>query len=79
MTQPATLKLEEITDDIDRHGSSPRAAYVLNQIERAFRSRSKHPRRGRCPTELPEIGFREYREVFFMPYLIIYRVVAEMV
>ena len=33
------------------------------------------PQRGNYPKELLDIGIREYREVFFKPYRIIYRVV----
>lgn len=34
------------------------------------------PKRGTCPKELPAIGLWEYREIFFKPYRIIYRVMA---
>jgi toxin ParE1/3/4 len=35
---------------------------------------SEFPERGACPQELLTIGVREYREFFFKPYRIIYRV-----
>ena len=44
------------------------------QIERALSSLSKYPRRGNYPKELLDIGIREYREIFFKPCRIIYRV-----
>jgi len=47
----------------------------LNQIDRALQSLSEHPRRGNYPKELLELGIREYRELFFRPYRIIYRVI----
>lgn len=37
------------------------------------------PLRGVNPRELAELGIREYRQVFFKPYRIIYRVVADRV
>ena len=46
------------------------------QIEQALGSLAKHPRRGNYPKELLDIGIREYREIFFKPYRIIYRVMG---
>ncbi len=50
---------------------------VLEQIEKAFHSLSEHPQRGNSPKELLDIGIREYREIFFKPYRIIYRVMGD--
>jgi toxin ParE1/3/4 len=47
----------------------------LGQIERAFPRLSKFPERGAHPKELLALGILEYREIFFKPYRIIYRVV----
>ncbi len=35
-----------------------------------------HLRRGNIPTQLLDLGIREYREIFFKPYRIIYRVMS---
>ena len=74
LTDDATRDLEEICDYIDRHDVPGRADYVLEQIEKAFSILSEYPERGNYPTELLDIGIREYREIFFRPYRIIYRV-----
>lgn len=74
LTDDATRDLEEICDYIERHDAPGRADYVLNQIDRALQSLSEHPRRGNYPKELLDLGIREYRELFFRPYRIIYRV-----
>ena len=74
LTDDATRDLEDICDYIDRHDVPGRANYVLEQIEKAFSSLSEYPERGNYPTELLDIGIREYREIFFRPYRIIYRV-----
>ncbi len=74
LTDDATRDLEEICDYIDRHDEPGRADYVLEQIEKAFSRLSEYPERGNYPTELLDIGIREYREIFFRPYRIIYRV-----
>jgi hypothetical protein len=44
----------------------------LKQIEKTFSRLSKFPDRGTHPKELLALGIREYREVFFKPYRIIY-------
>ena len=72
----AVRDLEEICDYIEQHDAPGKADHVLEQIERAFGSLSKHPRRGNYPKELLDIGIREYREIFFKPYRIIYRVMG---
>ena len=48
---------------------------MLDRIEEAFRGLSEHPHRGSYPRELLDIGIREYREVFFKPYRIVYRTI----
>ena len=79
LTEDAARDLEEICDYIDRHDSPARADYVLERIESAFQDLSEHPRRGNHPRELLDIGIRDYREVFFKPYRIIYRVTEDTV
>ena len=74
LTDDATRDLEDICDYIDRHDVPGRADYVLEQIEKAFSSLSEYPERGNYPTELLDIGIREYREIFSRPYRIVYRV-----
>ena len=77
LTDDAARDLEEICDYIDQHDSPGRADHVLERIEKAFSSLSEHPQRGSYPKELLDIGIREYREVFFKPYRIIYRVTED--
>ena len=77
LTNDAARDLEEICDYIDRHDAPNRADHVLEQIEKAFHSLSEHPHRGNTPKELLDIGLREYREIFFKPYRIIYRVMGD--
>ncbi len=79
LTGDAARDLEQICDFIDRHDSPARGDYVLERIERAFQSLTEHPQRGNHPRELLDIGIREYREVFFKPYRIIYRVLEDRV
>ena len=75
LTDDAARDLEEICDYIDQHEAPGRADHVLEKIDSSLGSLSEHPHRGRYPGELRDIGIREYREIFFKPYRIIYRVV----
>ena len=74
LTDDALRDLEEIDDYIGAEDSPQRAEYVLSKIEEAFLSLSNMPERGSYPRELPKLGIKEYREVFFKPYRIVYRV-----
>ncbi|MYH03073.1 MAG: type II toxin-antitoxin system RelE/ParE family toxin [Nitrospira sp. SB0675_bin_23] len=76
LTDDAVRDLEEICGYIEQHDAPGKADHVLGQIEQAFSSLSKHPHRGNYPKELLDIGIREYREIFFKPYRIIYRVMG---
>lgn len=77
LTRGAKRDLEEIDDYIGRHDGPRRADDVLDRIEKAFASLVDYPYRGRFPKELVEIGIREYREIVFKPYRIIYRVMGD--
>jgi len=77
LTDDAIRDLENLSDYIELHDLPGKADYVLDQREKAFSSLSENPKRGACPKELLSIGLREYREIFFKPYRIIYRVMSE--
>ena len=49
----------------------------MKQIEKTFSRLSEFPDRGTHPKELLALGIREYREVFFKRYRIIYRVMVK--
>src|SRR4030067_121807 len=74
LTNDAARDLDELYDYIAEHDAPEKAEYVLEQIEKAFSRLSEFPERGAYPKELLALGIREYREIFFKPYRIIYRV-----
>ncbi len=74
LTNDAARDLIELYDYIAVHDALRKADYVLEQIEKAFSNLSEFPERGANPKELLALGIREYREIFFKPYRIIYRV-----
>ena len=77
LTDDAAHDLDELHGYISRHDTPGRADYVLAQLEKAFISISlaESPERGAHPPELLHLGIREYREIFFKPYRMIYRIV----
>ena len=77
LTDDAAQDLNDLYDYVFDHDSLGKADYVLEQIENAFSSLSENPERGAYPKELLALGIREYREVFFKPYRIIYRIIGK--
>lgn len=75
LTNDAARDLEDLYDYIAVRDAPRKADYVLEQIEKAFSKLSEFPERGTYPKELLALGIREYREIFFKPYRIIYRVI----
>jgi toxin ParE1/3/4 len=77
LTNDAARDLDELYDYIALHDAPRKADTVLEQIEKAFSKLSEFPERGAYPKELLALGIREYREIFFKPYRIIYRVMGK--
>ena len=76
LTANAIHDLEEIYQYIARHDAPGKAQNVLTKIEKTFESLTKAPERGAYPKELLSLGIREYRETFFKPYRLLYRIVG---
>ena len=77
LTQDALRDLEELYDYIAVHDAPAKADHVLDRIEDQLGRLSKFPERGAYTKELLAIGMREYRETYFKPYRIIYRVIGQ--
>lgn len=74
-----TDDLEELYDYVARHDAPDKADRLLGRMAKVLAGLSESPERGAFPTELLALGIREYREVFFKPYRIIYRILDEVV
>ena len=79
LTDDAARDLELIYDYISLNDSPENADHVLGRMEKAFDSLGELPSRGAYPKELLDLGIKEYREIFFKPYRIIYRVLGRRV
>lgn len=75
----AESDLADIAGHIAGHDSVAKALAVMTKIERAIDRLEVFPNRGAHPKELLENGIRDFREVFFKPYRILYRVVDDKV
>ena len=77
LTDGAAYDLEDLYDYIESHDATEKADYVLDKIEEIFSSLADNPERGTYPNELLAVGLREYRELYFKPYRIIYRIIGK--
>jgi toxin ParE1/3/4 len=76
LTEDAARDLEEIHDYITANDDPAKADHVLARLEATLESLVANPERGSCPRELLALGIREYRQVFFKPYRMIYRIMG---
>ncbi len=79
LTTGAEKDLEEIFDYIAEFDSPVNANHVLDQLLKVTDSLATFPERGSYPKELLALGIREYRQAFFKPYRLIYRVIGKRV
>ena len=79
LTQGAERDLEELYDYIAEFDSPANADYVLDQLMEVVEDLATFPERGAYPKELLALGIREYRQAFFKPYRVIYRVMGKQV
>ena len=79
VTEDAQRDLEEIHDYITEFDTLANADHVLNRVLEVVESLATLPERGAYPKELLALGVREYRQTFFKPYRVIYRVIGKRV
>ena len=79
VTEGAEQDLEAIHDYIAEFDCVTNANYVLDELMGVVESLSKFPERGSYPKELVGLGIKEYRQTFFKPYRVIYRVAGSQV
>lgn len=79
LTEDAVRDLEELHAYVEEHDSPARADHVLARIEDVIEQLATFPGRGSHPRALLALGIREYRQVFFKPYTVIYRVLGKRV
>ncbi len=79
LTRDAESDLEHIYRHIAEHDSKASADYVLERLLDVSDSLAAYPERGSIPKELRSLGMAEYRQIFFKPYRLIYRLHGDQV
>jgi toxin ParE1/3/4 len=79
LTKDAERDLEEIYIYIAEHDSRASADHILERLVQATDALRTSPNRGSYVNELRALGISEYRQIFFKPYRLIYRVHAKQV
>ena len=79
LTQEAEDDLLDLFEYIARQDSADNAYHVLAELESVILSLEQQAERGHYPAELIEHGIKDYREVLFKPYRVIYEVEANRV
>jgi toxin ParE1/3/4 len=74
LTAGAEHDLEEIVAHVAAVDGAAAADHVLDRLLETARRLSRFPQRGSHPKELLALGIREYRQLHFKPYRVIYRV-----
>jgi toxin ParE1/3/4 len=79
LTKDAERDLEEIYLYIAEYDSLASADHVLDRLVKATEALKTSPDRGSYVNELRSLGISEYRQIFFKPYRLIYRVHSKQV
>ena len=79
LTDDAKADLLDIYDFVAEHDAVLKADQLLDKLENLVNSLALFPERGAITKELRDLGIREYREVYFKPYRVIYRTAASAV
>ena len=79
LIEGAEQDLEAIHDYISEFDCVANANDVLDELIDTVVTLSRFPERGSYPKELVGLGIKEYRQTFFKPYRVIYRVTGSQV
>lgn len=77
LTRDARDDLAELYEFIAESDSVGKADHVLDEVQKVAKSLIQFPERGACPFELQELGILDFRQTFFKPYRIIYRILEK--
>lgn len=76
LTAGVEQDLEAIYDYIAEFDDPAKADHVLDRLVATAEQLVVMPERGSYPRELLDLGIKDFREVFFKPYRLIYRVMG---
>lgn len=79
LTEGAEQDLEALYDYLGEFEGIAQANTILDRLLEVVASLAQFPQRGSYPNELSALGIKEYRQVLFNPYRVIYRVIDNQV
>ena len=79
VTEGAEQDLEAIHDYVSEFDCVATANHLLDALMKVVEGLSRFPERGGYPKELVGLGIKEYRQTYFKPYRVIYRVTCSQV
>ena len=79
LTSEAEKDIEDIYDYIAKKDTLQNAEHVLDNLELLILSLDESPERGHYPPELSIQGIKDYREVLYKPYRVIYEIIGSKV
>jgi len=79
LTLGAEQDLESIHGYIAEFDSEANANHVLDRLTKVVEGLAQFPERGSYPKELAALGLKDYRQIAFKPYRVIYRVLGRKV
>ncbi|MEW5787215.1 MAG: type II toxin-antitoxin system RelE/ParE family toxin [Pseudomonadota bacterium] len=74
LTAGAERDLESLHEFVAAHDSPASADHLLDRLMEVVEDLATFPERGSHPRELLALGIKAFRQVFFKPYRVIYRV-----
>lgn len=74
LAEDAEEDLFDIYRYVAQNDSVEKADRLLDNLEMIIQKLESLPQRGHFPPELERIGVKDYREVFYKPYRIIYQI-----
>jgi len=74
LVEDAEKDLFDIYRYVALNDSPEKAEKLLDYLEQTILKLETFPERAHYPPELERIGVREYREVFYKPYRIVYQI-----
>ncbi len=75
LTSNAEHDIEDIYNYISKKDTLQNAEYVVDNLEQHILNLIEVPERGHYPPELLRQGIKDYREVLFKPYRVIYEII----
>ena len=79
LTEDALRDLDDLTAFIAAQDGLERADQVLERIHDKLASLRDFPERGEYPPELAALGIRQFRQIHYKPWRMVYQVSADIV